>query len=281
MRNINHSITILIVLIILFKSCNTKPNDSETKISYIVTTNPGIYLKEIPNLNAKNIEFLPFFSEINILKNDKFKDNNTGWFKTEFKNKIGYIYGEHNTRKNIPLKPIKSFQSTSNLFQVKELVNIKSNELHCGNLHSGFCVLQIINLKSRKVILEKFNYRFEDFIDENNVVISFGGGESCDENLNYLSIDLNSLKISKFLTYNFETPNCESDEKKHKRIHSLCIKERCFTISEGEEHFTIKENLTGRTKTVYSKNHFGYKNWKSPLIVISEKEINFLEYFDK
>ncbi|TGK89991.1 SH3 domain-containing protein [Leptospira bourretii] len=282
MTSTKHLAVFSLILILTF-DCKSKINEFQKTQQYIVIAVPESYIREKPDFNSKIVGSVPFHTRIAITRDTKENIGPPGWDKITFQNITGFINLNEIRSDEIPLKILRSKKSSDGKFELIELNSKDSEQNFCGFWHSGFCTMQIIDLENQKIIFEKINYKFEDFLDEKNIVISYGGGESCDEHFRYLNINLETLEESIFLKYSFETINCNEDNKSNKYIHHLCIKNNCFTINEGESSYTIKNDNTGISKIVESEDHFKFKRntWKNPEIEINGKKYNFLEYFYK
>ncbi|MCG6142819.1 hypothetical protein [Leptospira mtsangambouensis] len=275
--------TLLILLLILAFDCNKKNNDYQKTQHYLVTAIPASSIREKPDFNSKILGSIPFHTRIAITRDKDENINPPGWDKITFQNINGFVDHKDMRNDEIPLEILRSKKSLDGKFELVELISKDSEQNFCGFSHSEFCTMQINDVDNQKIIYEKTNYKYEDFLDEKNVVISYGGGESCDEHFQYLNINLETLKESIFLKYSFETINCTEDYKNNKHIYNLCIKSNCFTITEGKSSFTITNDKTGISKIVDSEDHFKFKRntWKNPEIEINGKNFNFLEYFYK
>lgn len=276
-------LTFFTLFLILTFNCKTEINEDKKTKKYIVISIPGSYIREKPDLNSKIVGYIPFHTQIVLEKDEKENFGHPGWIKITFQKIKGYLLREDIRNDDLPLKILKRKKSSDGKFEVIELISKNSEQNICGFWHLEFCTMQIYDVENEKIIYEKPNFKFEDFIDEKNVVISYGGGESCDENFRYLNINLETLQESVFFEYSYETINCTEDYKNNKHIHNLCIKNNCFTITEGESSYTIKNDKTGISKIVDSEDHFIFRRntWKNPEIEINQKKYNFLEYFYK
>ncbi len=246
--------------------------------SYIVVAT-SLILREKPDKKSKALDSIPFQAKIDITKKSKevsLDSRYASWGKTTYKNKDGFVFLGF-TRQNVPLKSLRISRSSNEQFEVNELIPTNANQEYCGDWFSGFCTTQIKNTKNNKIIFEKPYYGFEEFSDDNNVVISYGGSENCQTSFEYIQINLLNLKETNFYKYSSDT--CTNKSSDDEIIHNVCIINDCYIITEIKRSISIKNTKNKILKTLEKADSFkvNYKEWKNPEMSIDGNILKFSE----
>lgn len=281
--------TKMIIILSIFCLCYSCKKESSDAInddltfervneSYIVTAN-SLILREKPDKNSKAIGKIPFQTKIDITNksNDIALDSRYApWGKTIFKDKEGYVFLGF-ARPNIPLKILRIIRSIDEQYEATELIASESDEEDCGSWFSKFCTTQIKSLNTQKIIFERPHYGFKEFIDENNVILSYGGGENCQTSFEYKQINLINLKESNFFEY--ESDTCSNESPDDHIIHKVCIKNDCYTVIEMKNKIEIlnQKKVVIRSFNKLNTLEINYREWKNPELSIDGKIFKFSE----
>lgn len=249
---------------------------------YIITAK-SLHLREKPDKLSKSLIQIPFQTEIEIQEiSEKVKLDSKfdSWGITKYKNKSGFVYLGF-ARPKTPLKSLRVIHSSNEEYIINELIPENSNQKYCGDWFAGFCITQIRKKSTNKIIYEKNDYIFQEFINDDNIVLSFGGGENCTTAWHYYKLNLNDLKETNIFDYKLDT--CENKNQYNDIKHTLCLYEICYTIFEEGDKIQIKNEENQLIYSIGKVKSFkvSLKEWKNPEFTVDGKKIQFSEILNQ
>lgn len=249
---------------------------------YIVTAK-SLHLREKPDKLSKSLIQIPFQTEIEIQEiSEKVELDSKfdSWGMTKYKNKSGFVFLGF-ARPMTSLKSLRVFHSSNEKYIINELIQENSNQKYCGDWFAGYCITQIRKKSTNKIVYEKNDYIFKEFLDDDNIVLSFGGGENCTTAWHYYKLNLSDLKETNLFNYNLDT--CENKNQNDDIKHTLCLYEICYTIVEKAEKILIlkKENQLINSFEKVKSFEVNLKEWKNPEFTVDGNKILFSEILNQ